>query len=262
MAAVPFWAWLIDTRGARLSCVSGCVLLSICGLLRCIPVPKTWHGGVVLVSMLFNGISAPPLALAPPILSASWFDTTERTTATAVMTTFNYLGQALGFILGPAMVPESVDAAGKVIISAADSHANIMALYWLEAGLQLGITLAVILYFPSKPPTPPTPSATDTKTEFFVGFAELLRHRRFLVLVFSFGLPIGTANCNINAMFSIEQHTFQGQCLHSFCSFNRKFRSTQYPPQYDSKGRLCIQLIVVLWSGCRYLRWLGRSVGP
>lgn len=49
----------------------------------------------------------------------------------------------------------------------------------------------VFRYFPSKPPSPPTPSATDTKTDFAVGFSELLRHKRFLVLVLSFGLPLG-----------------------------------------------------------------------
>ena len=37
-----------------------------------------------------------PPTQAPPILSASWFDSSERTTATAVMTTFNYLGQVSG----------------------------------------------------------------------------------------------------------------------------------------------------------------------
>jgi hypothetical protein len=76
-----------------------------------------------------------------------------------------------------------VNAAGKVLISAEQTHRNILNLYWLEAGLQLGITLAVIMYFPSKPPSPPTPSATDTKTDFAVGFSELLRHERFLVSV-------------------------------------------------------------------------------
>jgi MFS family permease len=86
---IAFWAWLLDTRGTRLSIVAGCILLSICGVLRCLPVPKEWHGTVVLISMVFNGISAPTIALAPPILSASWFATHERTTATAVMTTFN-----------------------------------------------------------------------------------------------------------------------------------------------------------------------------
>jgi MFS family permease len=152
---IAFWAWLLDTRGARLSVVCGCVLLSICGLLRCLPVPKHWHGTVVLVSMVFNGISAPPIALAPPILSASWFATNERTTATAVMTTFNYLGQALGFILGPAMVPESVK------ISVEETHKNIISLYWLEAGLQVAITLAVILCVLLQPLAPP-PTLTDT----------------------------------------------------------------------------------------------------
>jgi len=107
------------------------------------------------------------------------------------------LGQALGFILGPWLVPESVNAAGKVLISAEQTHRNILNLYWLEAGLQLCITLAVIVYFPSKPPSPPTPSATDTKTDFATGFSELLRHKRFLVSVhhaLHFGVPVANVS--------------------------------------------------------------------
>lgn len=121
----------------------------------------------------------------------SWFDASERTTATAVMTTFNYLGNALGFVLGPALVPSSINAAGRVVIGVEATHRNILNLYYLEAMLQLAITIAALLYFPSKPPTPPTLSATDTKTDFSVGFSELLHHPRFLVLVICFGLPIG-----------------------------------------------------------------------
>ena len=195
---IPFWAWVIDTRGSRVTIVIGCILLSICGALRCLPVPNHWHGDVVLVSMIFNGISAPPIALAPPILSASWFDSSERTAATAVMTTMNYLGQALGFIMGPAMVPASIDAAtGRVLISAAATHRNLLNLYYAQAAIQFAITVAAVAYFPSTPPTPPTLSATDTKTDFSRGFSELLRHRRFWVLVVSFGLPIGIYGGNV-----------------------------------------------------------------
>ena len=72
----------------------------------------------------------------------SWFDASERTTATAVMTTFNYLGNALGFVLGPALVPSSINAAGRVVIGVEATHRNILNLYYLEAMLQLAITIA------------------------------------------------------------------------------------------------------------------------
>jgi FLVCR family MFS transporter len=201
---IPFWAWVVDTRGARLTTVAGCILLSVCALLRCLPVPTHLHASVVIISMVFNGISAPPIALAPPIISASWFAASERTAATAVMTTMNYLGQAVGFLMGPAMVPNSLDCSGachaadpavpascKVLINAETTHANIVRLYWTQAVLQLLITAAVVLYFPAQPPTAPTLSATEAKTDFSVGFSQLLRHRRFWVLVASFGLPVG-----------------------------------------------------------------------
>jgi hypothetical protein len=78
-----------------------------------------------------------------------------------------------------------------VLINAETTHANIVRLYWTQAVLQLLITAAVVLYFPAQPPTAPTLSATEAKTDFSVGFSQLLRHRRFWVLVASFGLPVG-----------------------------------------------------------------------
>ena len=34
-----------------------------------------------------------------------------------------------------------------------------------------------------------------------------------------------TSNCNVNGHFSIQNHTFQGCFLHSFCTFNRKAKN-------------------------------------
>ena len=34
---------------------------------------------------------------------------------------------------------------------------------------------------------------------------------------------VATANCNMNAIFLLKNHTFHGRFLHSFCIFNRKF---------------------------------------
>jgi FLVCR family MFS transporter len=40
------------------------------------------------------------------MISQAWFPVDQRATATAVMTTMNYMGTALAFLLGPLMVPE------------------------------------------------------------------------------------------------------------------------------------------------------------
>ena len=36
-----------------------------------------------------------------------------------------------------------------------------------------------------------------------------------------------TSKCKTNGHYSIENHRFQGQILHSFCIFNRKFENKQ-----------------------------------
>lgn len=43
----------------------------------------------------------------------------------------------------------------------------------------------------SKPPTPPTASASVPKTDFMVGFKELLVHKRAWVLFLAMGIPNG-----------------------------------------------------------------------
>jgi FLVCR family MFS transporter len=59
-----------------------------------------------MASMVANGISNSVNAVYPTALSATWFPPEERTLATAIMAMGNFLGNALGFILGPLVVPE------------------------------------------------------------------------------------------------------------------------------------------------------------
>eukprot|EP00729_Bicosta_minor_P021567 gene21567-28272_t len=76
-----------------------------CGF-RLIPVhhPRVTHQWIALTSMVFNGVGGAICSVIPATLSATWFPVNERTTATAVMTLFNYAGVAISFVLGPLVV--------------------------------------------------------------------------------------------------------------------------------------------------------------
>jgi FLVCR family MFS transporter len=47
-----------------------------------------------------NGAAGPVAMAASPVLSSVWFPPNERTTATAISSTLNYLGVALSFVVG------------------------------------------------------------------------------------------------------------------------------------------------------------------
>ena len=51
-----------------------------------------------MVGSVFNGVTACITMAAPPLLSALWFPTSERTTATAIGANGGYIGTGLAFI--------------------------------------------------------------------------------------------------------------------------------------------------------------------
>lgn len=95
----------------------------------------------------------------------------------------NYLGVSVGFVLGPLCVDQAA--------SAPEIRAQLQKLYRVLAVISVAIFLAILAYFPSAAPTPPTPSSEVTKTDFTVGFKQLLVHKRNWLLCLCCGLVIG-----------------------------------------------------------------------
>jgi FLVCR family MFS transporter len=185
--SVSAWSMVLDTRGPRVVTVAAGILLFGCSALRCIPIANEDHKYLCFLSMVFNGLAAPPIALAAPVISARWFPANERTTATAVMTALNYFGQSVGFIIGPLSVPAH----------SRNQAADIKAVYFGEAIFCFFVMVSIIAYFPDRPPTPPTISAANVKTEFLQGFRQLCQHRRGWILFLSFGIPSGDSSSMI-----------------------------------------------------------------
>lgn len=97
--------------------------------------------GTVLV-----GASQPFFQCTPPMLSATWFASNERATATAVALNFNQIGIAVAFLVGGGMA----------------TSADGMASYFgVITALCLAVTIGTFIQFENEPPTPPSTSEIE-----------------------------------------------------------------------------------------------------
>lgn len=141
------------------------------------------------------------------VLSASWFPPNERMTATAIATLVSYLGSATSYIMGPYIVPD-VDYGNvtykhgeKIDIDLLRNLTSREHIEFLESKINeyilaeciiLGILFfAALIYFPSKPPSPPCKSSAAERLDFKLGARTLLQNRHFWLLLVVFGFSNG-----------------------------------------------------------------------
>lgn len=132
--------------GLRTSTAAAAALMAVGCTLRCgSPVdPSLPSYATLVIGTALVGIAQPFFQCAPPLLSATWFASSERSLATATALNANQLGIAAAFIVGGAAVSDPETLKGYLETIAAASFVG------------LGLTL---FFFKDKPPTPPTASA-------------------------------------------------------------------------------------------------------
>ena len=158
--------------------LSSWVLAIGCGI-RCV-VPTAPHGTywitLIHIGQLLNGIVGIPVMTIPTKLSSVWFPPRERTFATAVTNTAQYLGTGVAFIIVP------------YLTRTYDMH----TMLYVEAEIALFIALLATIYFPSRPPTPPSVSADEQRSKFVSSLKALMTNKAFILLACSGGIVQGT----------------------------------------------------------------------
>ena len=131
------------------------------------------------------------------------FPPSQRTIATSITTTANYVGQAVGFFWGPTAVPTHFNASAVPhhLVHTNTTLQQLHTVYYIQAAICSVLFVTIFLYFPDAAPTPPSRSAAADKeskevaksanTNFLAGFRELLYHKQCWVLFLSFGIPLG-----------------------------------------------------------------------
>ncbi|KAJ3592252.1 hypothetical protein NHX12_007380, partial [Muraenolepis orangiensis] len=184
--------WLMDNKGLRVSLLLSAFFMLLGSALRSIPLGeerlRRWliHGG-----QLLNGLAGPTVMSGGPLLSTTWFAPDQRATATAVASLMNYLGSAASFMVGPLLIP-----APKNSLSVTTDHEDlirdrIQLLLYSELCAIALLFGVVLLYFPSRPPVPPSVAAASQRLSYRSSIIRLLSNGRFLMIALAYAVPMG-----------------------------------------------------------------------
>jgi len=149
------------------------------------------------IGSILNGIAGAIVMSAPSALSAVWFPPNERMISTCISQACAFLGSGLSFLTGPAMVsqPNStmIDMKHNTNNSTGvDDTKEEIQKYMVVQALLAFIFAVMTIYFPEKPPTPPSASASVVKTRFRTGLIELAKNPNAWGCAFAYAIPGGT----------------------------------------------------------------------
>jgi FLVCR family MFS transporter len=118
------------------------------------------------------------------------------------MATANTVGTAVGFLTAfvvPVNGTNMTDPTAPVVTNA-QVGAALTGVYWVFF-IVCAITMVVtLIYFPDKPPCPPSLSSSVTKMDVKVGMQQLLGHGRFWVVVAAMAIPLGVYSAWLNVL--------------------------------------------------------------
>lgn len=176
--------------------------------IQLIPVKSAIRTGLITAGEFLISIAVPAVQnVGVLVLSATWFPPNERMTATAIATLASYLGSAASYVVGPNLVPDveygnityqaghGIDI-DKLRRNMSQEHMHLLLKrideYLLLEAVMIGILFfAVWIYFPAKPPSPPSLSSAAGRVEFIPGAKLLLRNRHFWLLLLVFSVSNG-----------------------------------------------------------------------
>ncbi|XP_033109466.1 solute carrier family 49 member 4-like [Anneissia japonica] len=205
-----FFSWLLDVKGLRWAILTSATILQIGLITRCIPVGIDNIKWTMNIGHICIGIAGPVLMSAPTLISATWFPPTQRTTSTALTSSAAYLGIAGSFLIGPVIVTDiktinQTDVNETAFtytdngfdISEATRHEHfqeIMKLMYIECAFGAILFLCALIYFPAKPPLPPSVSASTVREDFVKGLKRVIKNPQVWILSLSYSITTGLFN--------------------------------------------------------------------
>ncbi|KAK7069396.1 Solute carrier 49 member 4, partial [Halocaridina rubra] len=95
---------LLQLKGLRVAIIVTASFMALGTAIRCFTMEEESFRILAHAGAILNGFAGIAIGAAPALLSSRWFPPNERTTATGIGCTFNQLGNAGGFFLGPWLI--------------------------------------------------------------------------------------------------------------------------------------------------------------
>ena len=183
---------IINYLGLRFGVVVAMFFISLCGVLRCFVFSISNTLGTILLfsAQFLNGLAGPVVVSATTQLSANWFPSNERNLATALSGQSSNIGISISFILGPLLVPD-VNTSSISSYSRSDLTDSILRLLYIEAVASVALFALIVLYFPSKPKSAPSISATVERFNFVATAKSYTRNYPLILLSLCYAIPVG-----------------------------------------------------------------------
>ena len=209
--ATPFFAWLLTARGVRAGAILAAILLTGGTLVRSFTSTPPGVTVLVHIGQALIGTSGAFFKTTPPLLSSLWFPPEQRTTSTAVCQASYSLGLMSSIIMVPLFVHDYSNHPRNQIndidqnttfaqfdnittntyLLVLKQRQEIMKIVYGEFGLALFFTIAILVYFPGKPPKPPSASGGADRMGFKQGLLEIVRNGQFWIICLTFALTQG-----------------------------------------------------------------------
>ena len=201
--------WILSKTNLRFASLLSCGLMTAGTLARIF----TYHDEEIFLytanaCSILNGITGILVMAAPAALSAAWFPANERATATSISQVLNAAGNGFSYLLGPLIVPDNFlnktaenDTSPEIPLTnltdtAPTSDEEKVYIWYYMVGMAASsviIFVAMVIYFPSRPRTPPTASASSEvpRIDFMDSVKTLFKDRSVMICFVGFSLSTG-----------------------------------------------------------------------
>ena len=168
-------SYVIDTYGIRIGVGVGAALTGVFALMRGVVADDYT---LVVIATIGLAIGQPFILNAITKVAAQWFAVTERATADAIPSLFQFVG----IIAAMAVTPYLVSSLGI---------AGMLRVYGV---VSVAVGLAAVLLMRERPPTQPSASDGVERFAVFAGLRYIFRQRNMLILLVLFFVGLGMFN--------------------------------------------------------------------
>lgn len=179
----PAASWALQTYGLKFAILFGSWSMTLGSFIRVISAISVFGSslqeGLLFLGQVILSFGTTTIALCPTVVATVWFADSERALANTLIS----VAQPLGIVLA-GMIPPVFVVDGKLqcltmllVMSVPVFVASIMSSFVMRSG---------------KPPTPPSAGEEGPKDDWWIGLAELVRDRNFIILSICTSGALGT----------------------------------------------------------------------